>query len=234
MDQTLSSRQVLRDRGLRTFYSAFGLIICSFGTYLSLQAGLGVSPWPALTQGLAQRTGLSYGMIYNLISIAIVASDLLMREHIGVGTLLDIFVVGNFVDVFAAMNLVPAPESLPLQVALLFVSMVICAVGTIVYMKGALGCGPRDTQMVAIGKRLKRISIGTVSLMIFAVVFLGALLLGGPIGIGTILSVCCNGPIMDLVFRIVHFDPYAVCHESAWKTGNAVVNALRGVSKSEA
>ena len=80
-------------------------------------------------------------------------------------------------------------------------------------MRPALGSGPRDSLMVALKRRIRRIPIGIISVMILVTVAFLGWLLGGSIGIGTLISVCLAGPIMQLVFRWVAFDATAVRHQ---------------------
>ena len=94
-------------------------------------------------------------------------------------------------------------------------------------MKAALGCGPRDALMVALGKRFRKFSVGTVNMCIFLIVLAAAFALGAPVGIGTVLAVALLGPIMDLVFRLAHFDACAVEHESLLQTVKAVAQSFK-------
>ena len=105
--------------------------------------------------------------------------------------------------------------------------MIVLCVGQLIYMKAALGCGPRDALMVALGKRFTKVSVGTVNMCIFVLVLAGAFALGAPIGIGTVLAVALLGPIMDLVFKIAHFDARGVVHENLLQTAKAIRDSYK-------
>lgn len=218
---------VLSDRIRRTLIAAFGLVVFAFGVYLQLQADIGQAPWNALNQGLSMRLPITYGTACNLIGCCIVLLDIALREPVGIGMLLDATVIGWATDTFIALELVPKPASLPMQVVCHLAGMIVLCIGQLIYMKAALGCGPRDALMIALGKRITKVSVGTVNMGIFVLVLAGAYVLGAPIGIGTLLAVALLGPIMDLVFKIAHFDARGVVHENLLQTAKAVCDSYQ-------
>lgn len=221
------SSSVLLDRGRRLLLAVAGLIVFAFGVYLQLQANIGQAPWNALNQGLSMNLPISYGTACNAVACCIVLIDVALGEPVGLGMLLDAFVIGWATDIFLALDFVPAQTSLPLQILLQLAGMTVLCVGQLIYMKAALGCGPRDALMVALGKRFRKFSVGTVNMCIFLIVLAAAFALGAPIGIGTVLAVALLGPIMDLVFRLAHFDACAVEHESLLQTVKAVAQSFK-------
>ena len=78
--------------------SALGLFIFSIGVYLTIEANIGLAPWDCLSMGVSGRVGYSYGIVHTVISIIILAVDILLKEKIGYGTILDALLVGNYVD----------------------------------------------------------------------------------------------------------------------------------------
>lgn len=88
------------------------------------------------------------------------------------------------------------------------------AAGQWIYMSAGLCCGPRDSLLVALGRRLPRLPIGLVANALQALVCAAGWLLGGPVGLGTLLSVFGIGAAMQLVFALVRFEPRQVRHES--------------------
>ena len=207
----------INDSGLNilinSLLTAVGLFFFSFGVYLGIQAGIGVAPWDTFNLGLVNTFGVKYGTASILVSCAVLAIDLLLRERIGIGMILDAILVGKFVDLFNWLNLVPMQESKLVCLLLLLASLVIKGFSQAMYMKAALSCGPRDTMLVGLARHLKKIPIGVISIFIMATVTLTGWLLGGPIGLGTLLCVLLEGPIMQLDFKLVHFDPTAVKHQ---------------------
>lgn len=222
---TPAFRRTLRDRGGRSAFAAFGLVVYSLGVYLQLQANIGISPWNALNQGLSMRLPISFGNASIIISLLIIGLDLLLHEPIGLGTVLDALVVGWALDFFLWAGLVPLQTFLPVQLAVLIVGLVIMCVGAYLYMKTGLSCGPRDAMLVALGKRLPRFSIGTINIALLAVVLVASTLLGSPLGLGTLITIFGTGAIMDLVFKVLRFDPRSVEHEGLVQTWAALVAA---------
>lgn len=220
-------RGFLLDRAARSASAVAGLTIYGFGTYLQIQANIGLSPWNALNQGLCEPTGWSFGSISIFISFLIILLDLALREPIGLGTILDALVVGWSFDFFAWSGWVPVFSALPLQLTLLLLGLVIMFFGACLYMKAGLSCGPRDALLVALGRRLPRFSIGAINIALLAVVLLIAILLGELPGLGTAITIVGNGVIMDLVFRALRFEPRSVEHESLFQTWRALA-AARG------
>ena len=148
------------------------------------------------------------------VSVIIVVIDLLMHETIGIGTLLDAFLVGWGSDLFISLELIPYQTQFIPGMAVLMIGLVASCVGQWLYMLAALSCGPRDSLLVGLGKRMPRLSIGTVNILLTLAVALVAAVLGGQIGLGTIVSLVCTGIMMDAIFKLVRFEPRNVVHES--------------------
>ena len=193
--------------------AAAGLFLFAFGVYLTIQANIGVAPWDAFNLGLSATFGVTYGTASIIVSLLIVAIDLMLREQIGIGMLLDAILVGKFVDLLNWLDLVPLQEKLPFSILVMTVGMFIMGFSQYLYMKAALGCGPRDTLLVGLKRRTAKIPIGIISVCLLAAVTLVGWLLGGPIGIGTLICAFLEGPIMQLDFRIVKFDPTGIAHQ---------------------
>lgn len=196
----------------------FGLLIFALGLEETIFAGIGIAPWDMLAMGLSYRTHLSYGTIYACINLVILALDLVMREKIGFGTLFDAFLTGYYVDFWAFANPLSKMPNVFASIALLICGLFIMAVGQYFYMSASEGCGPRDAFLIGIGKRLSRLSIGTVQILIQASVFVLGWIAGGPVGIGTALSVVFMGVTMQIVFRILHFEPREIHHKGILQT----------------
>ena len=222
-----------RDRGARSAAATAGLVVYSFGTYLQMQADIGLSPWNALNLGLSNHTALSYGSASIAISLAVVVLDLLLREPIGLGTLLDALVVGWSMDFFLWSGWVPIPSSLPLRLLLLLAGLVVMCVGSFLYMRPGLSCGPRDAMLVALGRRLPRFSIGCINIALLAAVLAASVWMGVPPGVGTAITIFGTGAVMDLVFHCLRFEPRSVEHEGLAQTWRAFLLA-RGAARSPA
>ena len=191
-----------------------GLTLLSFGTYLTIQAGIGVSSWDCLALGVAGRLGIQYGNGSLIISVTVILLDILLKEKIGLGTVLNGIFCGKIVDVFNWIGLVPMIEgNMLLSIVLVAVGMVFECFGVIYYMKPSLGCGPRDTFKVGIGRHVRRIKIGTVGIAINMIVLLCGWLLGGPVGLGTVMNIFLYGILENFINGLVKFEPRDLKHQ---------------------
>ena len=194
------------------FRSALGLFLYSCGVYLTVQANIGIAPWECLSMAMSPLVGISFGIVHMISGIIILCIDLLMKEKIGFGTILDALLVGNYVDWISYFDPVPVSESLPLSVLMVIAGLFIMGYGQYFYMSAGQSCGPRDSLTIAIGKRFPRTPIGVVQTVIVAIVLFAGWMLGGPIGIGTIISVFFAGTALQIVCRMMRFEPRNVKH----------------------
>ncbi|MBQ0037893.1 MAG: hypothetical protein KBS74_04380 [Clostridiales bacterium] len=202
----------------RIFRAAGGLFICAIGLYLTILADVGLAPWDALCMGISYHLPVRYGTASVMVSLCVLVMDLLLREPVGVGTVLDALGVGKAVDLLQWLDVIPHPQGLVQSIVWLIAGMLVISVGQWIYMAAAMGCGPRDSLLVGLGKRVRRVPIGCVTMAVFAAVVLVSWALRGPIGIGTVLCVALQGPCMQAVFRAVRFEPRNITHESLLST----------------
>ena len=193
--------------------AAGSLFVNGFGIYLTIQTNLGAAPWDVLSLGLSKTLGILYGTASVAVSLTILGINVLMREPIGIAMFIDAIVVGKSVDFFNWLGLVPPCRSLLTGIPCLFAGLVILAYTQYTYMLAALGCGPRDTLLVGLKKRLRRVPIGAVSIGLLGSATLIGWLLGGPVGIGTLICAFAAGPIMQFAFWTVRFDATQVSHQ---------------------
>ena len=197
---------------------AISLFFNGLGVYLTIRAKIGVGPWDVLNLGLSKTFGILYGNASIAVSFTILIIDIILKEKIGVAMIIDAIVVGKSVDFFNWLNLVPVPKTLVGSIALMLVGLTIGGYTQYMYMASALGCGPRDTLLVGLKRLTKKIPIGVVSICIMCCVTLVGYILGGPVGIGTLISVFCAGPIMQFAFESMHFDATKVRHQQMFET----------------
>lgn len=198
--------------------AAAGLFIFAIGIYLTIRANIGVAPWDVLNQGLTKRTGFLYGNVMIMVSLTVIILDVLMKEPIGMGMLLDTLVVGKTVDLMNYLDLVKPRQTLWGGVLLLLAGILLLAVGMRIYMALGLGCGPRDTFLVALCKRFPKLSIGALNVIMWATVTVIGWLLGGQVGLGTIVSVAAMGPVLNTLCRMTRFNAADVVHQNLLKT----------------
>ena len=198
---------------LNMLLAALSLFANGFGVYLTIQANIGVGPWDVLNIGVSRTLGILYGSASIAISLCILLLDILMREPIGIAMFIDAVVVGKAVDFFNWIHAVPSCKSLWSGIPLMLLGLVILGYTQYLYMAAALGCGPRDTLLVGLAKRARRLPIGAVSIALLSLATLIGGLLGGPVGVGTLICAFGAGPIMQAAFRTVRFDATGVRHQ---------------------
>ena len=191
---------------------AAGLLVFSFGVHLTIFANIGLSPWDCLAMGISYHTPLNYGLSMTLSSVIVVLIDLALRERIGYGTIIDALITGNYTQMFNNLNPFPLNQNLWIGIVIMLTGFVFMALGMRVYMSAAQCCGPRDSLFVGLGKRLRKFPIGAVQIMVLATALLIGWLLGGPVGIGTIVSTFGSGIVMQIIFDMIGFEPRKVEH----------------------
>jgi uncharacterized membrane protein YczE len=202
--------------------ATISLFANGFGVYLTIQANIGVGPWDVLNIGASRTLGILYGTASITISYAILVIDILMREPIGIAMFIDAFVVGKAVDFFNRIGAVPQCTSPKTGIPMMLIGLVVIAYTQFGYMAAALGCGPRDTLMVGLAKRAKKIPIGAVSIALQSLVTFVGWLMGGPVGIGTLIFAFCAGPIMQFAFQTVHFDATEIRHQHLGESAKVI------------
>ncbi len=207
--------------------AAASLFVNGFGVYLTIQANIGAGPWDVLNLGLSKSLGILYGTASIAVSCSILAVDIALREPIGLAMFIDSVVVGKSVDFFNAIHAV-SPASSPLTgIPLMIAGLFILAYTQYTYMLASLGCGPRDTLLVGLAKRLRKMPIGAVSVALLSLATLVGWLLGGPVGIGTLVCAFGTGPVMQLAFRSVRFDATKLTHQSVTDSMRVFLRGIR-------
>ncbi len=199
-----------------------GLLVFAFGVHLTIFANIGLAPWDCLGMGISYHTPLNYGLSMTVMAVIILGIDLCLKERIGYGTIIDALLTGNFVQLYNDLNPFPENKNLWLGIAVMLLGFVFMALGMWIYMKAGQCCGPRDSLLVGIGKRLPRLPIGLVEILLWAAVLLIGWLLGGPVGIGTLISTFGAGAVMQLVYSIIHFEPRNIKHRNVIEVTKAL------------
>ena len=147
------------------------------------------------------------------LASTVLGVDLLLKEKIGFGTIIDALLTGNFVQFFNNVNPFPLNDNLWIGILIMLAGFVFMALGMAVYMKSEQCCGPRDALLVGLGKRMPKVPIGIVEVILWAVVLAIGWLLGGPVGIGTLISTFGAGLMMQLVYMVIRFEPRELKHK---------------------
>ena len=226
MKNTETFTQFLVNRLGRSVFAVMGLLVFALGSYFQIQANFGMSPWNSLSQGISMNYPITFGTANIIISFIIIGIDILMREPIGIGTILNAIIIGAGTDVFLSIGFLPQQTSFIGKFLVLMAGIVITCLGQFLYMKACLSCGPRDSLMVGLGKRFPKVKIGTVNIVLLAMVQVVCFILGSPVGLGTIICVFGTGTITNIVFGFLKFEPRALKHESIIDTIAAGKKAL--------
>ena len=183
-----------------------GLFLFALGVVLGLQSGLGAMSWTVFHEGLARHTPLTIGQATIVTSVVMVGASWVAGTPPGLGTLLNMLLVGLFTDLILWSGLIDRPEHWPGEWALLGSSIAVLGVATGMYISAGLGAGPRDSFNLALSSRTGW-SIGFTRWLLETTVLGIGILLGGSFGVGTILAALLIGPAVGLGFRLFRLEP---------------------------
>ena len=176
-----------------------GLVLYGAGCALTVEAGLGVDPWTVFAQGLSARTGIGIGWITNIVGFFVLLLWIPLRQKPGVGTIANILLVGTSMQI--VLGVVPTVTGFVAQFATLLGGILLVALASGLYIGARFGPGPRDGLMTGLNARL-----GWPIWLCRAVVELSVLLvgwlLGGTVGIGTVLFAVLIGPLVHVALPV--------------------------------
>jgi uncharacterized membrane protein YczE len=168
-----------------------GLALYGVAIAFEVRARLGLDPWDVFHQGLARRTGISIGTCLILIGVLVLLLWVPLRERPGVGTVCNVIVIG--VSLNLMLRYLGTPASLLGRSGFLALGIVLCGIATGAYIGAGLGAGPRDGLMLGLARRGH--SIRVVRTVMEVTVLLAGFLLGGQVGVGTVVFALLIGPI---------------------------------------
>ena len=178
----------------------FGLAIFGLGDGLIIQSGLGNAPWSVLAQGIALKSGLSIGTSTLIVGSLVLALWIPLRERPGFGTLSNIIIISLFIEI--ATNIFPKQENIVPGVIFTLVGIAMVGIGSSLYITCGLGPGPRDGAMTGLHQRTG-VRVGRVRLGLEVVVSIVGALLGGTLGLGTLLFALLIGQSVAISFGLL-------------------------------
>lgn len=175
-----------------------GLIAFGIGIALMAKAGLGLGPWEAFHQGISRMTGLELGTVSILLGIPIVAAWWPLGERPGIGTAINIVLIGLATN--ATLAVLPDVAVPVAQLGMMLAGVVVIGIGSGLYLAADLGPGPRDGLMTGLHRRFGW-SIRRARTAVELTVLVAGWLLGGTIGLGTVVFALGIGPLVQVFLR---------------------------------
>lgn len=188
-----------------------GLLLFALGIVMTINANLGVAPWDVFHQGLSNTFGITMGTASIMVGFLVVLLDLILGQNIGWATVMNMLLIGTFMDILMLNNLVPSFDGFMANIIMLLLGVLIQGYGCWIYLSAGLGAGPRDGLMVVLTKKTgKSVRVVKSILEVFATLI--GYILGGSLGLGTIIMAILGGQIFQFAFKTVKFDVKAVNH----------------------
>lgn len=180
--------------GARVSQLIAGLLLYGFTMALMVQAGLGLDPWDVFHEGLTHHVPLSFGHVVIVVGAIVLLLWIPLKQWPGIGTVLNVLLIGLAAD--AGIAVVAAPDDLWARIALLVIGVVGNGAAGALYIGARLGAGPRDGLWVALVERTG-LSVRVVRTSIELTVLATGFLLGGTVGVGTVLYALAIGPLVQ-------------------------------------
>lgn len=194
-----------------------GLFLYSLGIVITIRANIGYAPWEVFHAGLANTVGINIGTASIITGVVIVVAALLLGEKVGLGSILNMILIGLFIDALLSINLIPLADNFVLGIIMLIAGLFVIAFASYFYINSAFGAGPRDSLMVAL-TRITKLPVGICRGAIEVLAVLAGWRLGGMVGAGTVISALAIGACIQITFKLLKFDAAKVKHETLDQT----------------
>lgn len=177
-----------------------GLAFIGIGVAFMKQANLGLGPWDVLGDGLGQLTGIQLGTASIIIGALVLLLWIPIREKPGVGTVTNLLLIGAFMNL--ALAVVRSVSGILLQSVWLIVGLLLAALGSVLYLGSQLGAGPRDGLMLGLSRKTGW-SVRLTRTALEVGVLIAGWLLGGAVGVGTVVIALTIGPVIQFMSRVI-------------------------------
>ncbi|MCH4886031.1 hypothetical protein EZV73_00560 [Acidaminobacter sp. JC074] len=212
----------------RLFNLILGLFICSVGITMTIQANIGYAPWDVFHAGLANLLNTTIGLASIVAGLLIVIIVSLFGEKLGVGTILNMVLIGLFIDIIRRFNIIPQADNFLISLIMLILGLFILSVGSYFYIGSGFGAGPRDNLMVVL-RRKTGLPVGVSRVIVELAATLVGWRLGGQLGIGTLIAAFSIGFCIQTTFKVLNFNTTHVKHQTIKDTIDTL-NDLRSAS----
>ena len=191
----------------------FGLLLYSLGILCTLYSKLGMSPWDVFHMGIVKHTALTLGQVSQLAGFIILFSSYFIGVIPGLGSVLNMIFIGLFIDLIEKFKIFKTPNSVLGQIVMLLVGILIIGWATYFYLRVNLGAGPRDGLMEGLVKKINK-PVWMIRGAIEGTVLMMGYILGGPVGIGTLITASSIGFSVQFAFRIGRYSSKDTKHMS--------------------
>lgn len=190
-----------------------GLFLYALGIAVTMKANLGYASWEVFHQGIARTTGISIGLASIITGLIICIVVVMMGEKLGLGTILNMLMIGLFLDIILSLDFIPLMSGLISGILMMVSGLFLIAFATYFYIDSAFGAGPRDSLMVAI-ERKTGLPVGMSRGIVEVTAVSIGWLLGGPVGLGTLIAAVVIGFCIQIVFTLMKFEATKIKHET--------------------
>ncbi|MBV6400969.1 MAG: hypothetical protein CNIPEHKO_01264 [Anaerolineales bacterium] len=188
------------------FVIQIGFLLYGLALALVIRANLGTTTWLVFEIALAEIFGITIGRMTVFVGFTVLILALIMREKVGWGTLGNILSIGPWLDL--CLWLIPSVTgNLFLQIVFFFAGILVQGIATAVYIGVDAGAGPRDSMMLAI-HRMTGVSVRLARGILEVIVVLAGWMLGGPLGLGTVIFALLIGPSVQWAFKLFNVKPH--------------------------
>jgi uncharacterized membrane protein YczE len=192
-----------RDKFLRFALLLAGLCLYGLSDSMLVIAGLGVDPWDVLHQGLSRTVGGQVGTWTDIVGLLVLLAWIPLRQRPGVGTVTNVIVIGLVLNV--CLTVLPRPDGTAAQVVVMLTAVGLNAGATGLYIGAGLGPGPRDGLMTGIAARGHPVRVVRTGIEVG--VLCAGWLLGGTVGVGTVVYALAIGPLVHVTLPLLRMAP---------------------------
>lgn len=198
---------------VRLLLLVFGLYLCGVGLTFFYYNGLGLDGWNVLHDGLSKLFNVKIGTAFVTVSIIMLTLGILMKEKLGIATIANALLIGNFMQININLGLLKPQTDLLNGLLFTLIGMIITGFGYYFYMGVGLGSGPRDSFVMAVSRKIN-LKVGYVKSIIEVIAIILGYLIGGDFGLSTIIIAIFTGITVQKVFDLLKFNPKAIEQES--------------------
>ena len=202
-----------------------GFLLCASSTVFMLNSNTGLAPWDVFHQGLAKTIGITMGQASVTTILVVVLIAIMLGQKVGIGTILNMILIGSYIDIVNNTGLIPVADNMFMSIIMVIIGMIIIGFGCYFYISCGLGCGPRDGVMLSLSQRFNK-PIKVIRGCIEIVALTIGIILGGKVGVGTIVSAIAIGYSIQIVFKINKFDGVNLEHKSIFDTFTVFKNKI--------